>query len=84
MVCSTGDMKYSLGTPVVPFSPFHFGVSLFKLSIRKKGTLIVKQLLGNLVFTDYKGQVIVIIQACTLNPKPSTSSHQYSGLYPKP
>ena len=27
-----------LGTPVVPFCPFHFGVSLFKLNSRKKGT----------------------------------------------
>ena len=34
---------------MVPFSPFHFGVSLLKLNIRKEGTLlIVMGLLGNL------------------------------------
>ena len=30
--------------------PSYFGVSLLKLNIRKKGTLILKELLGNLVF----------------------------------
>ena len=38
-----------LGTPVVPFYPFYFGVSLLKQNSRKKGTLITKGLLGNLV-----------------------------------
>ena len=37
-----------LGTPVVPYSPFHVGVSLLKLNSRKKGTLIIKGLLLNL------------------------------------
>ena len=39
-----------LGTPVVPFYPFCLGVSLLKQSSRKKGTLIIWGLLGNLVF----------------------------------
>ena len=39
----------NLGTPVVPFCPFYLGVSLLKLNSRKKGTLIIKGLLGNLV-----------------------------------
>ena len=38
-----------LGTPVVSFSPFLFGGSLLKLNSRKKGTLIIQKLLGNLV-----------------------------------
>ena len=38
-----------LGTPVVPFYPFCLGVSLLKLKSRKKGTLIIRGLLGNLV-----------------------------------
>ena len=38
-----------LGTPVVPFFPFYLGVSLLKLNSRKKGTLIIMGLLGNLV-----------------------------------
>ena len=38
-----------LGTPVVPFIPFDFGVALLKVSTRKKGTLIINGLLGNLV-----------------------------------
>ena len=37
-----------LGTPVVHFFRFYFGVSLLKLNMRKKGTLIIKGLLGNL------------------------------------
>ena len=41
--------KAILGTPVVPFCPFYFGVSLFKLNRRRKGTLIMNGLLGNLV-----------------------------------
>ena len=41
-----------LGSPVVPFSPFCYGVSLLKPNSSKKGTLIIKGLLGNLV-VDY-------------------------------
>ena len=40
-----------LGTPVVPFCPFYLGVSLFKPNSRKKGTLIIKGFLGNLVWS---------------------------------
>ena len=38
-----------LGSPVVPFGPFSFWVPLSKPSSRKKGTLIIKGPLGNLV-----------------------------------
>ena len=38
-----------LGSPVVPFYPFSFGFPLLKPNSRKKGTLIIKGLLGNLV-----------------------------------
>ena len=38
-----------LGTPVVPFFPFNFGVSLLKQNSRKKGILMIMGLLGNLV-----------------------------------
>ena len=44
-----GPSLRNLGTPVVPFCPFYFGVSLLKLNSRKKGTLIINGLLGNLV-----------------------------------
>ena len=37
-----------LGSPVVPFYPFSFWVPLLKPNSRKKDTLIVKGLLGNL------------------------------------
>ena len=37
-----------LGTPVVPFCPFCFGVCLLQWNIRKKGTLIVRESLRNL------------------------------------
>ena len=40
---------YTPGTPAVPFFPFYFGVSLFNLNIREKGTIIIMMwLLGNL------------------------------------
>ena len=39
-----------LGAPVVPFYPFSFWVPLLKPNSRKKGTLIIKGLLGNLGF----------------------------------
>ena len=38
-----------LGAPVVPFYPFSFWGPLLKPNSRKKGTLIIKGLLGNLV-----------------------------------
>ena len=37
-----------LGSPVVPCYPFSFWVPLLKPNSRKKGTLIIKGLLGNL------------------------------------
>ena len=37
-----------LGSGVVPFCPFYFGVHLLKPNTRKKGTLIIKGLLRNL------------------------------------
>ena len=37
-----------LGAPVVPFYPFSFGFPLLKPNSRKKGTLIIRGLLGNL------------------------------------
>ena len=45
-----------LGTPVVPFCPFYFEVSLSKLNSRKKGTLVIDGLLGNLVLWVQKAQ----------------------------
>ena len=39
---------YRLGSPVVPFYPFSFWVPLLEPNSRKKGTLIIKGLLGNL------------------------------------
>ena len=42
-----------LGTPVVPFCPFCFSVSLLKLNSRKKGTLVFNGLLWNRVFLLY-------------------------------
>ena len=44
-----------LGSSVVPFSPFCYGVSLLKPNSSKKGTLIIKGLLGNLGFGLPKG-----------------------------
>ena len=41
--------NHFLGAPVVPFYPFSFWVPLLKPNSRKKGTLIIKGLLGNLV-----------------------------------
>ena len=49
MGISGGDGSYNLGSPVVPFYPFSFWVPLLKPNSRKKGTLIIKGLLGNLV-----------------------------------
>ena len=37
------------GTSLVPFCPSYFGISLLKLNGRKKGTLIINGLPGNLV-----------------------------------
>ena len=43
-----------LGSPVVPFCPFHMGVSLLKPNTRKKGTLSIKGLLRNLVIVYFQ------------------------------
>ena len=43
-----GALGGLLGTPVVPFYPFCLVVSLLNQSIRKKGTLVMKGLLGAL------------------------------------
>ena len=48
-------MLAHIGTPSVPFLPLHFGVSLFKLNKRKKGTLTMKRLLLNLGETSTDG-----------------------------
>ena len=48
-LASKGSFQGSkLGSPVVPFYPFSFWVPLLKPNSRKKGTLIIKGLLGNL------------------------------------
>ena len=52
-VLVVGD--YLLSTPVVPFFPVYFGVSLLELNIRKKGTLIIKGLLENLAWHPLGG-----------------------------
>ena len=44
----TARAPSKLGSPVVPFYPFSFWVPLLKPNSRKKGTLIIKGLLGNL------------------------------------
>ena len=44
--------EHELGSPVVPFYPFCFWVPLLRPNSRKKGTLIIKGLLGNLVKDD--------------------------------
>ena len=49
------------GTPVVRFFPFCFWGSLFKLTIRKKGTLIIKGLMGNLVFDSCNFTIMIIL-----------------------
>ena len=53
--CRRSSRTVLLGSPVVPFCPFSFWVPLLKPSSRKKGTLIIKKgtliikgLLGNL------------------------------------
>ena len=43
-----GTLLKDLGTPIVPFCPFFFGVSLLKPKSSQKGTLIINGLLGNL------------------------------------
>ena len=50
-----------LGSPVVPFYPFSFGVPLLKPNSRKKGTLIIKGLLGNLVISRVIGRITIVI-----------------------
>ena len=49
-----------LGTPVVPFCPLYFGVSLLKLNSRKKGTLVIDGLLENLEDSGYEMWVQVL------------------------
>ena len=47
----------NLATSVVPLYPFFsLGVSLLELNIRKKGTLIMKGLLGNLGMEESAGR----------------------------
>ena len=41
---------------MVLFCPFYLGVSLLKPNIRRKGTLIVRGLLGDLVIIRYLSQ----------------------------
>ena len=60
----------TLGSPVVPFCPF-FWVPLLKPSSRKRGTLIIKGLLGNLVTSNSERNnnnilSIIVIVACIL------------------
>ena len=50
-----GTQAQRLGSPVVPFCPFSFWVCLLKPNSRKKGTLIIKELLGDL--EDYSRHV---------------------------
>ena len=45
-----GPMGDLLGSPVVPFYPFSFWAPLEKPNSRKKATLIIKGLLGYLVY----------------------------------
>ena len=47
----------TLGSPVVPFCPFSLGLPLLKPNSRKKGTLIIKGLLGNL---ELQGEVVLL------------------------
>ena len=49
MCSGLGAYFFKLGSPVVPFYPFSFWVPLLIPNSRKKGTLIIKGLLGNLV-----------------------------------
>ena len=57
-----------LGSPVVPFYPFSFWVPLLKPNSRKKGTLIIKGLLGNLAVVVTQ---IELLEHQTIDPKPS-------------
>ena len=52
--CSRSHTRVLLGSPVVPFYPFSFWAPLLKPNRRKKGALIIKGLLGNLVVEEYK------------------------------
>ena len=45
------------GTPVVPFFPFDFGVSLVKLNMRKKGVSVREHILARLSWITYGLQV---------------------------
>ena len=59
---------HKLGSPVVPFSPFCYGVSLLKPNSSKKGTLIIKGLLGNLV---NRARLCAVWQPEALQPEPN-------------
>ena len=50
-----------LGSPVVPFCPFWYGISLLKPNSRKKGALIIKGLLEN------QGEIAVIAGYCNMH-----------------
>ena len=58
--------------PSVPFYPFSFWVPLLKPNSRKKGTLIIKGLLGNLGSGDVRGVgfrvlgTVRVISPCSL------------------
>ena len=51
MLRLSGLFEVLLGSPVVPFCPFSFWVPLLKPKKGKKGTLIIKGLLGSLDYT---------------------------------
>ena len=72
-----------LGAPVVPFYPFSFWLPLLKPNSRRKGTLIIKGLLGNLVLgvaeNDYSQPVVSIDgQQKTLSPSVSWRKERQS------
>ena len=62
-----------LGTPVVPFFLFYSRVSSLKLNMRKKGTLIIKGLLGNLV-----GIRRIVVIRRNSNPTKNTNDNHIS------
>ena len=71
---------FQLGTPVVPFSPFYLGVSLLKLNSRKKGTLIIMRLLGNLAsFVYQKGGRGKLLRSVPLSRLTKTTSAEGEG-----
>ena len=78
-----GAPGFPYGAPVVPFYPFSFWLPLLKPNSRKKGTLIIKALLGNLVLgvaeNDYSQPVVSIDgQQKTLSPSVSWRKERQS------